>query len=317
MSNTLHTPVLVKEVLLVLSPVSGDSLLDATIGHGGHARAYLTATEPAGTVLGFDADPAALAIARQQLQAYGDRVRFVESSFSQLKDSVLGGGILQTEGPPMFSHILFDLGIGSHQLGDTSRGFSFASPGPLTMAYGKLQRLPAAQLESLNSLERHLGYLPDAADILRGLAKSDLVELITFYGEERYARRVASAIKRSLPITTAKHLAEVIEEALPGAYEHGRLHPATRTFQALRLAVNRELESLAAALPQAVDLLKVGGVLAVISFHSLEDRIVKQFFRSRKGELEIATKKPIRASQEEIRENPRSRSARLRAAKKS
>jgi len=213
-------------------------------------------------------------------------------------------------------HILFDLGLGSHQLSDASRAFSFASPASLKVAYGELNSLPPARLQSLNALERHLGYPPDVADILSGLTAADLAELIRFYGEERYAQRVAQALKASLPIPDGRRLAQTVADALPSGYEHGRIHPATRTFQALRLAVNRELEVLEIALPQALELLKPGGVVAVISFHSLEDRIVKQFFRAHKAELEILTKKPVRAGESEVKKNPRSRSAKLRAAKK-
>lgn len=314
-----HTPVLVTEVLEIFSPQPGNCLLDATLGHGGHTQAYLEATNPNGTVIGFDADPEALAVARETLKKYGGRVKFVNQNFSHLNDAVKWGGMVAegssfTHAPP--NHILFDLGLGSHQLADQERGFSFTSTGPLTMAYGNLEGLPDSHLDSVNALQKHLGLFPDAEDLLAGLSAADLAELIRQFGEERYAERVAGAIKRHLPLMSAKDVAEVIAEALPGNYEHGRIHPATRTLQALRLAVNRELETLEAALPQAVGLLAAGGVVAVISFHSLEDRIVKNFFRSRKGELEILAKKPMRASQAEIRGNPRARSAKLRAAKK-
>lgn len=309
-------PVLVEEVLAVFSPQSGDSLLDTTLGHGGHARVYLTATSPRGTVVGLDADPKALAVAEQNLAEFGNRVRFVEGSFAHLKDSVLGRGILQGEEPQLFSHILFDLGIGTHQLGDAERGFSFASPGPLAMAYGQLESLPPAQVPALNALERHLGYLPDVPDLLGSLSAVDLAHVIHWYGEERYAERIARALKQHLPLKSGGALAQAVADAVPSGYERGRIHPATRTFQALRLAVNRELEALEAALPQAVELLQTGGVLAAISFHSLEDRCVKQFFRSHKDQLEILTKKPLRAGEGEVRENPRSRSAKLRAVRK-
>lgn len=185
------------------------------------------------------------------------------------------------------------------------------------MAYGALSKLPASQLQSLNWLESKLGVLPDVADVITHLSEEELSDLIRVYGEERYAGRIARALKRALPAAwRAKTLAQVIVDAVPARYEHGRIHPATRTFQALRLAVNRELEALSAALPQAVELLAPAGVLAVISFHSLEDRIVKNFFRDRKSMLETLTKKPITATAEEISQNPRSRSAKLRAATK-
>lgn len=318
--NPSHTPVLVEEVLHLLQPKPGDVLLDATLGQGGHAAAYLNATAPDGKVVGLDADAQALTQAKENLAKVGERVQFLNQNFASLKDSLTGGGILLSPPsggvPSRFSHILFDLGLGSHQLADESRGFSFASPGPLVMAYGELKQLPLSQLQSLNWLEKKLGYPPDAADVIQFLSEEELSELIRHYGEERYASRIARALKRIPPLANAKTFAQVIAAALPTYYERGRIHPATRTFQALRLAVNRELEALQAALPQAVGLLHPGGVLAVISFHSLEDRIVKNFFRDHKDALEILTIKPITATDEEISRNPRSRSAKLRAVRK-
>lgn len=312
----------------LLQPKPGDVLLDATVGQGGHAQAYLDATAPDGKVVGLDADAQALTQAKENLAKVGERVQFLNQNFASLthsinsgstpsqveglKDSLTGGGIV----PSRFSHILFDLGLGSHQLADKSRGFSFASHGPLVMAYGELKQLPLSQLQPLNWLEKKLGYPPDAADIIQFLSEGELSELIRHYGEERYASRIARALKRTPPLTSAQALAQVIAGAVPATYEHGRINSATRTFQALRLAVNRELEALQAALPQAVALLHPGGVLAVISFHSLEDRIVKNFFRDHKDALEILTIKPITATDEEISRNPRSRSAKLRAVRK-
>lgn len=310
--NPSHTPVLVEEVLHLLQPKPGDVLLDATLGQGGHAAAYLDATAPDGKVVGLDADAEALTQAKENLAKVGERVQFLNQNFASLKDSLTGGGIL----PLRFSHILFDLGLGSHQLADKSRGFSFASHGPLVMAYGELKQLPLSQLQPLNWLEKKLGYPPDAADIIQFLSEGELSELIRHYGEERYASRIARALKRTPPLASAQALAQVIAGAVPATYEHGRINSATRTFQALRLAVNRELEALQAALPQAVALLHPGGVLAVISFHSLEDRIVKNFFRDHKDALEILTIKPITATEAEKARNPRSRSAKLRAVLK-
>lgn len=297
--NQSHIPVLVREVLQMFSPKSGNCLLDATVGHGGHARAYLDATAPDGTVIGLDADPAAVEKARENLGAYGDRVKLINANFAQLP------GI-------SVNHILFDLGVGSHQLSDDTRGFSFSSPVSLSMIYGGEPALPEAKIAALNALERHLGHLPDVPDILAGLADKDLEEVIHFYGEERYAKRIARTIKQHRPLEHSEALANVIAKTIP----RGKIHAATRTFQALRLAVNRELEVLEAALPQALKILKPGGVIIVISFHSLEDRIVKKFFRSQRETFEILTKKPVRASDEEVRMNPRSRSAKLRAVRK-
>lgn len=312
-----HVPVLTAEILTHLQPTPQDTLLDATLGLGGHAAAYLEATAPTGRVVGLEADERALAAARRRLARYGNRVIFVHANFASLKDSVTGGGILppRKRQPPavLFTHILFDLGVGSHQLADPGRGFSFRRTAPLTMQYG-IPPAVSAQLEALNWLERRLGYLPDARDIIAGLPAGELAVLIRHYGEERYAGRIARALKRSPQPETASQVAERIAHAVPAGYEHGRLHPATRTFQALRLAANRELEALAAALPEAVALLAPGGIIAVISFHSLEDRIVKHFFKEHEH-LTVITKKPITATASEKAVNPRSRSAKLRFAR--
>jgi 16S rRNA (cytosine1402-N4)-methyltransferase len=249
-------------------------------------------------------------------------------NFAELKDSDDGGGILHTG----FSHVLFDLGIGSHQLADESRGFSFTATENLSMRYGAGE-LPPANITSLNVLADRLGHLPDVTEIIAGLREDELAEVIYVYGEERYSRRIAAAIKAQPLATTSQALAASIVAALPSSYERGRIHPATRTFQALRLAVNRELEALSAALPVAVKLLAPQGKIAVISFHSLEDRIVKYFFRDQakdcvcppeqpectcaaKASLKILTKHPVRAGNDEITKNPRARSAKLRVAEK-
>ncbi|PIT98440.1 MAG: 16S rRNA (cytosine(1402)-N(4))-methyltransferase [Candidatus Andersenbacteria bacterium CG10_big_fil_rev_8_21_14_0_10_54_11] len=306
-----HVPVLTAELLEHFKPTPDDTLLDATLGLGGHAESYLIASAPAGRVVGLDADEQSLTLARQRLEKFGERVTFIHANFATLKDSVNGGGILDS---PPYTHILFDLGIGSHQIADDDRGFSFRGVGPLTMRYGQPPQV-AAQLQPLNWLEKKDGALPDATDIIAGLSIDDLTDLIRTYGEERLAGRIARALKKSpLPITAAQ-AAERISGAVPRRYEHGRIHPATRTFQALRLAVNRELEALEAALPQAVQLLHPGGQVAVISFHSLEDRIVKNFFRA-DPDLRAINKKPIVAGRTEREKNPRARSAKLRIAAK-
>ncbi|MFH1353667.1 MAG: 16S rRNA (cytosine(1402)-N(4))-methyltransferase RsmH [bacterium] len=305
-----HRPVLTEEILALFQLKSGGRLLDATLGHGGHTAAYLTVASGS-TVVGLDADPRALNQAKQNLKQFGDRVTYLHANFANLQDSLTGGGIL----PPKFSHILFDLGLGSHQLADTRRGFSFQSSGPLSMRYGELRHMPDSHLTAVNHLTERLGHYPDAIELIMGLTPEQLAELIRFYGEERYARRIAAAIKSAPgPLRDAAALAQVIASSTKTGYERGRIHSATRTFQALRLAVNRELEALEVVLPQAVDLLETKGVLAVISFHSLEDRIVKYFFRQHEN-LEVLTKRPVTASQEEITNNPRARSAKLRAAR--
>lgn len=330
----LHTPVLVAEVLELFKAKSGDTLLDATLGHGGHARAYLTATSPDGQVVGIDTDENALVAAQEALKPFGHRLIAKSGHFAYLKDSVTGGGIVDKQKssfkqPPEhvpwsrsdctgFTHILFDLGIGSHQLADIERGFSFASDKSLSMRFGTIDRLPPSQLESLNALEGRLNGLPDVQDILERLSISEIAEILEVFGEERFRGRIGKALKeRPYPVTGVE-LAERVSAAVPTFYRRGRLHPATRTFQALRLAVNRELESLTVALPQAYELLAPGGILAVISFHSLEDRIVKHTFRrlARDANAHILTKKPRSATEIERQENPRSRSAKLRGLQK-
>ncbi len=317
---TEHIPVLVREVIELLDPKDGDVLLDATLGHGGHAKAFLDAAGPAARVVGIDADEAALAVARKTLAAYGDRVRYIQGNFAALPEGT-------------FHAALFDLGIGSHQIADPKRGFSFSSDGPLAMRYGQEEVLPSSWIPAINELTQQLGHYPDAHELLDLLSPIAIADMVRIYGEERYAGVVANAIVQHRPFKTAKELSRAIEDAVPKSYEKGRIHPATRTFQALRIAVNRELEVLEAALPQAVSHLVSGGVIAVISFHSLEDRIVKRYFREASKDcicppeqaictcdhvqtLEILTKRPITAAEEEVRENPRSRSAKLRGARK-
>ncbi|HSX24713.1 MAG TPA: 16S rRNA (cytosine(1402)-N(4))-methyltransferase RsmH [Candidatus Andersenbacteria bacterium] len=315
-----HIPVLLKEVIELLEPKAGDTLLDGTLGHGGHARAFLEKAGEGSNVIGIDADEAALAQAKEELQEFGDRVTYIHGNFYSIPDAHVQAA-------------LFDLGIGSHQLADEERGFSFSSEGPLDMRYGDHEHLPDSWIPQLNDLAQQLHRYPNADDIVNKLAPLALSEVIRRYGEERYAGVLANSIVDARPIKDAKHLRDVIVNAVPKSYEHGRIHPATRTFQALRIAVNRELEVLEAALPKAVEIMEDGGVLAVISFHSLEDRIVKNYFREQAKScicppeqvvctcnhpptLTILTKKPIVASEEEIVKNPRARSAKLRGAKK-
>lgn len=327
-----HEPVLANEVMTFFAPVPGDVLLDATIGLGGHARSFLEHSSPTGRVVGLDADPRVVERAQAELAEYSSRVHITQGNFAALKDSIPGGGIVEQQVSPSFSHILFDLGVGSHQLSDHGRGFSFQQGEELSMRYGDQTGLPPAQLPALNQLQQSLGYLPDVPDILTGLSARDLAHVIRNYGEERYAGPIARALNEAQALTTTQALAAVISSAVPASYRLGRLHPATRTFQALRLAVNRELEALQVALPQAFELTKIGGLIAVISFHSLEDRIVKRFFAqgarvcicppeqpmctcSRQRDLEVLTKKPVVATAAELQRNPRSRSAKLRVAR--
>ncbi|WP_322493594.1 16S rRNA (cytosine(1402)-N(4))-methyltransferase RsmH [Chloroflexus sp.] len=291
-----HTPVLLAEVVAALAPRPGGRYLDATVGGGGHALAVLQAAQPGGVLLGIDADPAALAATAERLAeaGLGQQAVLRHGSFADLAALAAEAGFTAVEG------ILFDLGVSSYQLDTPERGFSFAADGPLDMRLDPTQG-------------------PTAADLVNHLSERELAGIIFQYGEEHAARRIARAIverRRSQPFQSTADLAAVVARAVGG--RHGRIHPATRAFQALRIAVNHELDRLAAALPQAVALLALGGTLAVISFHSLEDRIVKQFLRAEAaGEaprLAIITKKPVVASAAEVAANPRARSAKLRVA---
>jgi 16S rRNA (cytosine1402-N4)-methyltransferase len=295
-----HVPVLLSEVIAGLAPRTGGRYLDATVGGGGHGAAILAASMPDGRLLGIDADPAALAAARERLAAFGERARLMHGNFRDMARLAAEAGVERFDG------ILLDLGVSSHQLDTPERGFSFLADAPLDMRID-----PTAE--------------ETAADLVNQLPEGELADLIYRYGEERGSRRIARAIveaRRREPIATTSALAAIVERAMGG--RRGKIHPATRTFQALRIAANHELESLEAALPQAVDLLAPGGRLAVVAFHSLEDRIVKQFFRAESGyggaagptRLRIITKKPIEAREEETRSNPRARSAKLRIAER-
>ncbi len=289
-----------------LAPQSGGRFIDATVGAGGHAAGLLAASAPDGRLLGLDRDPAALAVARERLSTYGERVRLVQADFADL------AAIAHTQGFAPVDGVLFDLGVSSLQLADPNRGFSFQAEGPLDMRFDPTQDLTAA-------------------DLINELPVDDLAELLYQYGEERESRRIARAIAQARPIRTTRQLAEVVARAIGGRV--GRIHPATRTFQALRIAVNDELARLKAALPQAVAVLRPGGRLAVIAFHSLEDRIVKEFMRresrgcicepglpacvcGHKASLRLITRKPITPSAGEVQANPRSRSAKLRVAER-
>ncbi len=327
-----HIPVLVSEIMEWFAPQSDNCLLDATLGLGGHSQAFLEASGPHGVIIGLEADAQALERARERLKKYGERAITIHTNFWQIKDSVTGGGILSQE-IPSITHVLFDLGIGSHQLADAERGFSFQSAGPLRMKFGAQDSLPPSDYEPLNMLEHRLGRPPEAYELVTQLRLPELVHILRAYGEERFAVRIAKALQMNIrPGMTAAEVGEIIARSVP-VLGRERLHPATRSFQALRIAVNRELEALRAALPQALEVAAVGAVVAVISFHSLEDRIVKQWMREQakgcicppgqpictcghKPTAEVLTKRPVTASEAEIERNPRSRSAKLRVLKK-
>jgi 16S rRNA (cytosine1402-N4)-methyltransferase len=297
--------VLYHEVLEAMQPRSGCRYVDATLGTGGHAAGILDASAPDGKLLGLDADPEAITYAREVLRVYGDRVVLQAANFRQIDAVAPGLGFEEVDG------ILMDLGLSSRQLGQSSRGFSFSQDGPLDMRFDP-------------------GRGRSAADLVNHLPEAELADLFWRFGEERHSRRIARAIVAARPLTTTGQLADVVSRTV-GRRE--KIHPATRIFQALRIAVNHELEALSEALPQARDLLRPGGRIAVIAFHSLEDRLVKHFFLEEardclcppeavvcmcqhKATLRVLTRRPIRPTDEERAANPPSRSARLRVAER-
>jgi 16S rRNA (cytosine1402-N4)-methyltransferase len=310
-----HIPVLYQEALAGLQIKPGGRYIDATVGGGGHARGILMACAPGGRLLGIDADSTAVATTREQLAEFGKRVTLVQGNFADLKEIALGCGFCPVDG------ILLDLGLSSMQLEAPGRGFSFQLDGPLDMRFD-----PSTAIQQGSG--HHPSQTTTAADLVNTLSVEELADILFRFGEEPQARRIARAIVAERPINTTGELAALVERTVG---RRRRIHPATRTFQALRIAVNNELECLAEALPQALRLLMPSGRLAIISFHSLEDRLVKEFFRDEaqdcrcppevlictcghRATLGIVTKKPIRPSADEVTANPRSRSAKLRIA---
>ena len=298
MEASRHIPVMSEEVLLLLVRESDRTYLDCTVGYSGHAEKILEASGSNSRLIGIDRDEVAIAASREKLARFGGRVVLFHGHFVDLKRHLTLNGISQVDG------ILFDLGVSSPQLEEPARGFSFQGDGPLDMRMD----------QSMSGT---------AAELVNRWPEAQLADSIFQFGEERFSRRIASAIVRArqrYPFTTTKELVSVIEGAVPANYRHGRLHCATRTFQALRIAVNQELDCLEPALRDAVDVLSPGGRLCVISFHSLEDRIVKHTLRTLSSTddpaLVVLTKKPQVPSREESGRNPRSRSAKLRAAQR-
>lgn len=306
----MHKSVLLDETIQALQPRPGGVYIDGTVGAGGHAVAILEASAPDGQLFGLDQDKNALELARQRLAEFGSRVQLFHSNFDRLRQVAVQYNI------PKAHAILLDLGISSMQVDQAERGFSFLADGPLDMR-----------------MDPTTGRT--AADLVNRLPESELADLLYQYGEERQSRRIARAIVQARPIWRTAELAEIIAKATGGRPRgkhkggKGRIHPATRSFQALRIAVNDELAALEMALPQAIEWLQPGGRLAIISFHSLEDRIVKQYFKREsqdcicppeqpvctcrhKAIINIITKRPITPSLQEIDENPRARSAKLR-----
>jgi 16S rRNA (cytosine1402-N4)-methyltransferase len=286
--SSVHLPVMLCEVLEGLQPKPGDVFVDGTLGGGGHARALAERVGPSGTVIALDRDPAAIEAAKTLLPH--SPVRPFQGNFCDLPEILVELGVEAVDG------ILLDLGLSSDQLADSERGFSFSATGPLDLRFDPTRGKPAWRM-------------------LQRISAEHLADLIYQYGEERYSRRIARAIverRQDEPIETAADLAELVRRCVPRS-RHDRIDPATRTFQALRIAVNDELKSLEIALRRLPDCLRPGGRLAVISFHSLEDRRVKEAFRDDQR-LTVLTRKPLTPSDAETAVNPRSRSAKLRIA---
>jgi 16S rRNA (cytosine1402-N4)-methyltransferase len=305
MNDSPHQPVLYKEIIHALQPHAGGRYVDGTLGAGGHARGIMEVSAPDGQLLGLDVDPQALALARKNLAPYEGRIHLAQDSYTSLSRQLARLHWDAVDG------ILLDLGASSMQFDTPERGFSFLQDAPLDMRFGP-----------------HVSQT--AADLVNESSERELADLIYEFGEERDSRKIARAIVRARPLHTTRELVAAIESVSP--HRGDRIHPATRTFQALRIAVNEELASLKAVLPQAVAALRGGGRIAVISFHSLEDRIVKDFFREqskdlvnppyeriyeeRKATLKEVNRKPITPSDDETKSNPRARSAKLRIAEK-
>ncbi len=286
------------EVVAWLACHPGRKYLDCTVGDGGFASRILDLTSPDGVLVGLDRDEESILRSRERLKGFGTRAVLIRGEFSELKRHVESAGIARVDG------VVFDLGVSSAQLNRPDRGFSFLADGPLDMR-----------------MDRSAG--ETAGELVARLPEQELADVIYRYGEERFARRIARALVRARqrnPLRTTLELVSVINQAVPRSYRHGRLHCATRTFQALRIAVNRELEVLEGALRDAADVLIPGGRLCIISFHSLEDRIAKQAIRSLSRSalplLEPLTKKPQVPSRLEREGNPRARSAKLRVAQR-
>jgi len=305
MAAKLHEPVLYQEIIHALQPRSSGQYVDGTVGAGGHARGILEASAPGGRLLGLDVDRKALAIARKTLAPFRERVTLMQASYDTLLDAMHECDWQAADG------IVLDLGVSSMQLDTQERGFSFQGEAPLDMRFNPDSGMTAAEL--INTAQ-----------------EAELADLLFSFGEEPRSRKIARLIVQARPIRTTTQLADVVKRAYR---ERLRVHPATRTFQALRIAVNDELACLERALPNALEALRSGGRLAIISFHSLEDRIVKQFFRrlskdeinppytreyevERRASLREVSRKPIVPTESEVRSNPRARSARLRVAEK-
>ncbi|MEW6594653.1 MAG: 16S rRNA (cytosine(1402)-N(4))-methyltransferase RsmH [Thermodesulfobacteriota bacterium] len=289
--DAIHQPVLLEEVIASLAPVDGGLYVDGNLGLGGHAERILEQSAPGGRLIGFDWDAEAMARARKRLARFGDRVRYVHRNFTALEETFMEHGIGHIDG------LLLDLGLSSLQLDLSGRGFSFRGEEPLDM-----------RMDSRRPLT--------AADLLNTRSQQELADIFYYYGEERQARPIAEAVveaRKRQPLHTTAQLVGVIEQAVPRRFHPRKIHVATKVFQALRIAVNQELENLQQVLAQGPKWLKVGGRFCVISFHSLEDRLVKRSFQENPL-LQVVTAKPIVPTPAECSRNPRARSAKLRVA---
>lgn len=315
-----HKPVLLREALEYLDPQPGGKFIDCTLGGGGYARALAQRVGDKGFVVGLDRDQSAIDHAQSEVRALGlSNIFLIKKDFRDIKKAAAEAVEGRIEG--CFSGAVFDLGLSSAQLNDSGTGMSFLREGPLNMRFDRTSREESGQT---------------AGNIVNKYPEKRLAALLREYGQEKFAGRIAKQIaseRRQAPIDTTFRLVEIIRKAVPANYAHSRLHFATRTFQALRIEVNQELDSLKEALPQALELLGPGGRLVVISYHSLEDRIVKDFFKKESrdclcppeapechcghiGQIKRLTKKVVKPSEEEIAANPRARSAKLRVAEK-
>lgn len=293
MTEVIHIPVLQKEVLDYLNPKGNENFIDGTVGEGGHSADILKKTAPEGMLLGIDADSRQIENARERLSEFKERIILQNDSYVNLKEVSLKNNFKPVNG------ILLDLGYSSWQIEQSKRGFSFSRDEVLDMRYN---------MQNILTAEKIVNEYPE----------QELERIIKDFGEEKFARQIARKIvdeRQKKKIESTLDLKEVIGKAIPSRFRHGKISFATRTFQALRIEVNSELSSIKEVLPKAIELLSPGGRLAIISFHSLEDRIVKNFFKDKEKEglVKILTKKPITADLKELSQNPRSRSAKLRA----
>lgn len=292
----MHLPVLLRETIEYLDPKAGETILDATAGGGGHAEEILKRISPGGRLIAVDRDPAAIERVKARLEGVGGEVIYANDDFRNVDRILADAGIAGVDGA------VFDLGFSSYQVDEAEKGFSFLKEGPLDMRFD-----PAKGVS--------------AREVVNRFSRDEIAGIIRDYGEERHARKVAAEIcssRKRKRIETTRDLADIVQAAIGGWYRRQRLHPAARTFQAIRIYVNDELGAAEEGVKKALDLLNPGGRICVISFHSLEDRVIKNVLRdaSRAGKISLLTKKPLVPSEQEVAENPRSRSAKLRAGER-